>query len=153
MRDGKLASWRRRAAPSFADSSRVFASVYEFFTLPPVVFFGCLGLFLRLFRGEMLDRSLHFHFLAPIRREVVLAGKFLAGLMPKHISILYYLVGLLPARLASGLETSSLFALLATSGNSLAPGWDIVGVIAAAALLLCLAAWRVRRLEIDYASD
>ena len=36
---------------------------------------------MNLFRGEMLDRSLHYYFLAPIRREVLLAGKFLAGVI------------------------------------------------------------------------
>ena len=36
---------------------------------------------MNLFRGEILDRSLHFYFLAPVRREVVMAGKFLAGLL------------------------------------------------------------------------
>jgi ABC-type transport system involved in multi-copper enzyme maturation permease subunit len=36
---------------------------------------------MNLFRGEILDRSLHFYFLSPIRREVVMAGKFLAGLL------------------------------------------------------------------------
>src|SRR3984893_15190349 len=36
---------------------------------------------MNLFRGEILDRSLHFYFLAPIRREVLMVGKFLAGLL------------------------------------------------------------------------
>jgi hypothetical protein len=36
---------------------------------------------MNLFRGEILDRSLHFYFLAPARREIVMAGKFLAGLL------------------------------------------------------------------------
>jgi ABC-type transport system involved in multi-copper enzyme maturation permease subunit len=36
---------------------------------------------MNLFRGEVLDRSLHYYFLAPIRREVLLAGKFLAGVI------------------------------------------------------------------------
>jgi ABC-type transport system involved in multi-copper enzyme maturation permease subunit len=36
---------------------------------------------MNLFRGEVLDRSLHFYFLAPVRREVLMAGKFLAGLL------------------------------------------------------------------------
>lgn len=238
--DGKLNGWSRRLAPSFADSGRVFGSIYEFFTLRLVVFFGCLGIFLRLFRGELMDRSLHFYFLAPVRREIVLAGKFLAGLLAaviifsgsvtlqllilgwqmgplmrsqllgvehgwaqfgayigvtalaclgygafflvvglfarnpiipvvallvweginpflpsllKHISIIYYLIGLLPLRLASGPGTNALFQLLATSGNALAPAWDVLGVFIAAALLLWLASWRVRHLEIDYASE
>ena len=36
---------------------------------------------MNLFRGEVLAKSLHYYFLAPIRREVLLAGKFLAGLI------------------------------------------------------------------------
>src|SRR3974377_1090606 len=36
---------------------------------------------MNLFRGEVLDKSLHFYFLAPMRREVLMAGKFLAGLL------------------------------------------------------------------------
>src|ERR1700730_15096236 len=36
---------------------------------------------MNLFRGEILDRSLHLFFLAPIRREVLMVGKFLAGLL------------------------------------------------------------------------
>ena len=41
-------------------------------------FFGCLGIFMNLFRGEMLDKTLHFWFLMPVRREVLLAGKYVA---------------------------------------------------------------------------
>ena len=36
---------------------------------------------MNLFRGEMLDKTLHYWFLAPARREVLLAGKYLAGLI------------------------------------------------------------------------
>jgi ABC-type transport system involved in multi-copper enzyme maturation permease subunit len=61
--------------------STVFAGVFQFFFLRLAVFFGCLGIFMNLFRGEILDRSLHFYFLAPMRREVLTAGKFLAGLL------------------------------------------------------------------------
>src|SRR5215469_10630242 len=61
--------------------SVMFAGVFQFFFLRLVVFFGCLGIFMNLFRGEVLDRSLHFYFLSPIRRDVLMAGKFLAGLL------------------------------------------------------------------------
>lgn len=64
-----------------AEDEAIFASVFQFFFLRLVVFFGCLGIFMNLFRGEVLDRSLHFYFLAPIRREVLTAGKFLTGLV------------------------------------------------------------------------
>jgi ABC-type transport system involved in multi-copper enzyme maturation permease subunit len=43
------------------------------------VFFGCLGIFARLVRGELAERTLHYSFLAPVRREVLIVGKFLAG--------------------------------------------------------------------------
>ena len=59
----------------------MFAGVFQFFFIRLAVFFGCLGIFMNLFRGEVLDRSLHFYFLAPIRREVLMVGKFLAGLL------------------------------------------------------------------------
>jgi ABC-type transport system involved in multi-copper enzyme maturation permease subunit len=34
---------------------------------------------MNLFRGEVLDRSLHYYFLTPVRREVLVAAKYLAG--------------------------------------------------------------------------
>lgn len=61
--------------------SVMFAGVFQFFFLRLAIFFGCLGIFMNLFRGEILDRSLHFYFLAPICREILTLGKFLAGLL------------------------------------------------------------------------
>ena len=45
------------------------------------IFFGCLGLFLRLVRGEVAERTLHYLFLAPLRRDALLVGKFVAGVL------------------------------------------------------------------------
>jgi ABC-type transport system involved in multi-copper enzyme maturation permease subunit len=58
----------------------IFAGIYEGLVLRTVVVFGCAWLFMNLFRGEVVDRSLHYYFLAPVRREVLVAGKYLAGL-------------------------------------------------------------------------
>ncbi|HUX66226.1 MAG TPA: ABC transporter permease subunit [Terriglobales bacterium] len=80
IQDGKVVRVQTRPAPTLGDLNRLFATVFQFFYLRLAVFFGCLGIFMNLFRGELLDKSLHFYFLAPVRREVVLAGKFLAGL-------------------------------------------------------------------------
>lgn len=71
---------RFHRTPDFGEDTNVFATVFQFFYLRLAIFFGCVGIFMNLIRGEMLDRSLHFYFLAPIRREVLMAGKFLAGL-------------------------------------------------------------------------
>ena len=79
--NGEVESINIRAGDNLGRDSVMFAGVFQFFFLRLAIFFGCLGIFMNLFRGEILDRSLHFYFLAPVRREVVMAGKFLAGLL------------------------------------------------------------------------
>lgn len=65
----------------FGEDTQVFAAVFQFFYLRLAIFFGCVGIFMNLFRGEVLDKSLHYYFLAPMRREVLLVGKYLSGLL------------------------------------------------------------------------
>jgi ABC-type transport system involved in multi-copper enzyme maturation permease subunit len=79
--DGKLTSREMRTLLNFEEDRKIFAGVFQFFYLRLAIFFGCLGIFMNLFRGEMLDKTLHFWFLAPARREVLLAGKYGAGLI------------------------------------------------------------------------
>lgn len=62
-----------------ANSSIVFAAMYQTFLLRFAIFLGCVVVFTHLFRGEMLERSLHYYFLTPVRREVLVVGKYLAG--------------------------------------------------------------------------
>jgi ABC-type transport system involved in multi-copper enzyme maturation permease subunit len=78
--DGKVRSVHLHEGHNLPEDSVVFAGVFQFFYLRLAIFFGCLGIFMNLFRGEILDRNLHFYFLAPIRRDVLMVGKFLAGL-------------------------------------------------------------------------
>ncbi len=63
------------------EDREVFAGMFQYFYLRLAIFFGCLGIFMNLFRGEMLDKTLHYWFLAPARRDVLLAGKYVAGLV------------------------------------------------------------------------
>ena len=42
-----------------------------------------MGIFSNLFRGEMLEKTLHYYYLTPLRREVLVAGKYLAGLVDR----------------------------------------------------------------------
>jgi hypothetical protein len=79
--DGKLNHIGRNEFDSLPQISRIFAGVFQSYYLRLAVFFGCVGIFVNLFRGEMLDKSLHFYLLAPVRREVLLAGKYTAGLL------------------------------------------------------------------------
>jgi len=81
LADGKVENITIQQGNNLGQDSIMFAGVFQFFFLRLAIFFGCLGIFMNLFRGEILDRSLHFYFLAPIRREAVMTGKFLAGLL------------------------------------------------------------------------
>jgi len=63
------------------EDTHIFAAVFQFFFLRLAIFFGCVGIFINLFRGEVVEKSLHYYFLAPLRREVLVAGKFFSGLI------------------------------------------------------------------------
>src|SRR2546421_3475369 len=66
-------------------TSNQFLSIYSIFynsmILRTVVFFGCAWIFMNLFRGEIVDRSLHYYFLSAVRRDVLMAGKYFSGLV------------------------------------------------------------------------
>ena len=79
--DGEVEGVHVNHGRDLGEESVMFAGVFQFFFLRLAIFFGCLGIFMNLFRGEVLDKSLHFYFLSPIRREVLMTGKFLAGLL------------------------------------------------------------------------
>lgn len=65
----------------FTRYNMIFAVYYGAFILHTVVFFGCAWIFMNLFRGDIVDRSLHFYFLSPVRREVLVVGKYFSGLV------------------------------------------------------------------------
>lgn len=56
-------------------------SFFYFGYLTTSIFLSALVMFMSLFRDEILEKSLHYYFLAPIRREVLVAGKFLSALV------------------------------------------------------------------------
>ena len=66
-------------ASGLSDDTIVLAGIVQFYYVRLGIFFGCLGIFSRLIRGEMIERSLHFYLLSPVRREVLLLAKFAAG--------------------------------------------------------------------------
>jgi ABC-type transport system involved in multi-copper enzyme maturation permease subunit len=65
----------------FSQLSVAYAAIYGGLILRTLVFFGCAWVFMNLFRGEVVDRSLHYYFLAPVRRELLVVGKYLSGLI------------------------------------------------------------------------
>jgi ABC-type transport system involved in multi-copper enzyme maturation permease subunit len=72
--------FHRPNAGQLGQDLQIYAGIFQFFYLRVAIFFGCVGIFSNLFRGEMMDKSLHYYLLAPVRREVLVAGKFLSGL-------------------------------------------------------------------------
>lgn len=83
--DGRLTDRYVSPVLDFEEDRQIFAGIFQFFYLRLAVFFGCLGMFMYLFRGEMANRTLHYWLLAPARRETLLAGKFMAGLIASMI--------------------------------------------------------------------
>lgn len=101
FRNGALERKNVRLMLNFEEDRSIFAGIFQMFYLRLAIFFGCLGIFMNLFRGEMLDKTLHFWLLAPVRREVLLGGKYAAGLLASVLIFtagagLAFLVMLLP---------------------------------------------------------
>ncbi len=65
---------------NFSNLGLIFSTIYNVLILRTVVFFGCAWIFMNLFRGELVDRSLHYYFLSAVRREVLVVGKYFSGL-------------------------------------------------------------------------
>jgi ABC-type transport system involved in multi-copper enzyme maturation permease subunit len=70
----------KRTSPSqLEEDTFVLAGIVQLYYLRLGIFFACMGIFTWLFRGEMVERTLHYQFLVPVRKEVLVVGKFLAG--------------------------------------------------------------------------
>jgi len=129
--DGVLQRINEQDRCNIQKDSEIFATVFQFFYLRLAVFFGCVGIFMNLFRGEMLDKSLHFYLLSPMRREVLMAGKFLAGLIA---AVLIFATG-------TALQLAALswhFEPGAVSEYLRGPGWGQIMTYLGVTALACL---------------
>jgi len=63
----------------------IYSVFFNSVILRTIVFFGCAWIFMNLFRGEIVDRSLHYYFLSSVRRELLVTGKYLSGLLTSVI--------------------------------------------------------------------
>src|SRR5258708_8884398 len=71
---------RRNMNPAqIEEDTQVLAGIVQLYYFRLGIFFACMAIFTWLFRGEMVERTLHYQFLVPVRREVLVVGKFLAG--------------------------------------------------------------------------
>jgi hypothetical protein len=130
--NGLLTTVDRNGPPTLAGQSNVFATLFQNVYLRLGVFFGCIGIFANLFRGEMLDKSLHYYLLTPMRREILVAGKFLAGLLA--MSVIFGAGAALQFAAMLGQFDKATAADFLHSGGS-AMEWSYVGVT----LLACVA--------------
>lgn len=92
----------QRAIESIGGVSVMYAIIFRTFVLRLAIFFGCVGIFTRLIRGDMLEQILHYYLLSPVRREVLIAGKYLAGVLSTGLifgvsTVLSYILLHLPA--------------------------------------------------------
>lgn len=81
---GLIALWALTPLPQeMAEGPAEAARIFSYFYAPYLgtsVFLSCLIVFMSLFRNEIQDKTLHYYYLSPVRREVVVVAKYLAGL-------------------------------------------------------------------------
>lgn len=96
---------------NFSDANEVYSAIYQGLILRTVVFFGCAWMFMNLFRGEVVDRSLHYYFLCPVRREVLVVGKYFSGLISAILLFLLTTIGSLLFFYLAGYPVSTQFLM------------------------------------------
>jgi len=108
-----------------------FAQIHNVFVIRSLVYLGCILIFTNLFRGEMVHQTLHYYFLVPVRRSVLTAGKYLAGLTATV------------AMFCGSVVASYLLLLLAHGGDAAAKhlasaaGWTQITGFVGITLLAC----------------
>jgi ABC-type transport system involved in multi-copper enzyme maturation permease subunit len=95
----------------FGQASIIFAGIYGGLILRTVVFFGCAWIFMNLIRGEVVDRSLHYYFLSPVRREVLVVAKYLSGLLVAIVIFSFTTLGSLFFMYVAGYPASTQYLM------------------------------------------
>src|SRR5438874_340143 len=70
-----------RRPPNNSEITEIYAVMFQTFMLRLMILFGCALVFANLYRGDMVTKTIHFYLLTPTRREVLVGGKYLAGLL------------------------------------------------------------------------
>lgn len=112
------------------DVAQTYGVIFQLFFLRLVVFFGCFGIFTYLVRGEMLERSLHFYFLAPLRRDVFVVGKYVAGVVAGGVLFAFSVVLQLALSFLSPMTEGGRAYLLGGPGGGHAVAYLVVTVLA-----------------------
>lgn len=122
----------------------LYAVYFRTFFLRLAIFFGCVGIFTWLSRGDVLERTLHYYFLCPVRREVVVVGKYLSGVILIFFifglsTIITYILLFLP----SGWSTVEEFVLRGPGGGHLLAylGITLLACIGYGSVFLLIGLW------------
>jgi ABC-type transport system involved in multi-copper enzyme maturation permease subunit len=71
----------RNLQQSVQSMNLIYAVFFQTFLLRLSIFFSCMTIFSQMLRGEILEKTLHYYLLTPVRREVLAIGKYIAGLV------------------------------------------------------------------------
>ena len=63
-----------------AEATQFFSILFQVYALRMALFLACVAVFGNMIRREVLDRTLHYYFLTPMRRELLVAAKYVTGL-------------------------------------------------------------------------
>ena len=74
-------------------TSFLYATIFRAFILRLLVFFACVAVFTRLVRGDLQEQVIHYYLLCPVRRDILLAGKYLAGVASVAVCFILSVIG------------------------------------------------------------
>lgn len=133
------------SAPPVGHLTQEYGAFFGQLVTRAVIFFVCLLVFTRLFRAEVQQRSLHYYLLTPVRRDVLVLGKFFAGVAAAGTilgttTVLSFLGHFLPLTGAAG---SGDYATFLTRGGGLEQlaaylGVTLLGVVGYGAVFLAM---------------
>ena len=104
--------------------NEVYVNLYHLLIVRIVLFFGCLALFLNLVRGEVEERTFHYLLLTPVRRPLLILGKYIAAVGSAWLLFLTTTIGSflimhLPQGLGSAFTGPALRQLAAYAGMTI----------------------------------
>lgn len=71
----------KKISDTVAVTDPMYATIFQIGYVRVLIFLSSLFFFMSLFRSEILEKSLHYYFLTPVRRDVLAVGKYLAALI------------------------------------------------------------------------
>ena len=126
---------------SLSDWRQAFAEVFHSLMLRVCVFFGCAAVFLNSFRSAVAGRYLHYSYLSPVRRELVVAAKYLSGLIFTGVAFMLGSLAMWTTAHLDGPLSETLPALLSAQGLRLGltyAGIGLLGCVGYGAVFLAL---------------